>query len=110
MTKRDEPQPLRTATDHAVTTPVWKRLQQVTIKLTDAHGELAETLKAEKDARAQVYREQEASSISALDRTADLFALELHKESLDQKADIAALEEERDFLRLLITHGPVKEG
>lgn len=71
-------------------------------ELAGFHRELSQVLLAEKQAKAQAWMGSDETSIQGRDRAADHFALALSCDVIKLKGDIAACQEERDFLLLLI--------
>jgi len=80
------------------------RLQEVSVNLRHLHREYTQCLIAEKQHKATVYLESQARSHGEKEGQASAYSVSLTTETLLLKGEIAAAEEERDFLMFCITH------
>ena len=80
------------------------RLEQVSIELRHLHRDHARCIEAEKRQKAALYLESDARSHGEREALASAQAVDYAVESIRLKADIAALEEERDFLKFCIEY------
>ncbi len=74
------------------------RLADLVGELKALHGELAETVMAERRGRVEAYALSDETSVQARDREADSIVLDLSLDIIRLKADIAALTTEYTFL------------
>ena len=74
------------------------RLREVTSELSGLHRELATVLIAEAKAKAEAWRDTDASSVAAADREARYRAVDYTLEAIRLKGEIAAFEAEQTFL------------
>lgn len=88
----------------AVQSPVdaWERLRDITRELIALHRSLAMLVAEEKEQRISAYLNAPENSVSGRERLADSTVLDVTTEIIKAKGEIAALSEERDFLRLYI--------
>jgi hypothetical protein len=76
---------------------------RISRELGDLHRELAECLVAERQAKFQAYQASSETSFAGRERTGELHSLPLTCDILRLKGEIAALTEEKEFLRLVLT-------
>lgn len=88
---------------------VLDRLSDITDRLIEAHGELADLHTTNQQGRAQAWATASQSqlpggkdSVSQRDRYADIAMLDIASEIIVLKGEMAALVEERDWCRLLL--------
>lgn len=82
-----------------------ERYFDVTRELSSLHRELAEILIAEKDGRIRSYMASDETSVTGRERVADFHVLNLSLDVLKIKGEIAALNEEKEALYLLLMYG-----
>jgi len=80
------------------------RLEQISILLRHAYRDHARCLEAEKRQKASLYLGSEARSHGEREGYASANAVDLSVETLTVKAEISALEEERDFIKFCIEY------
>ncbi|MFP5224852.1 MAG: hypothetical protein ACLGH3_04755 [Actinomycetota bacterium] len=80
------------------------RLEQISILLRHAYRDHARCLEAEKRQKATLYLTSEARSHGEREGYASANAVDLSAETLIVKAEISALEEERDFIKFCIEY------
>lgn len=80
------------------------RLEQISILLRHAYRDHARCLEAEKRQKASLYLGSEARSHGEREGYASAHAVDLSAETLTVKAEISALEEERDFIKFCIEY------
>lgn len=90
-------------------TALLDRLHAITTELVEHHRSLALLLAAEKEGRVAAWHNATADSVSGRDRVADFNIVPVTVDILVLKGDIAALIEERDYIRLLLIL-PVKDA
>lgn len=92
-------------------TALLDRLHAIVQELVDNHHQLGDLLAAEKQGRVESWHAAQpgSDSVSARDRIAEFNIVPLAKDILILKGDIAALIEERDYIRLLLQL-PIKES
>lgn len=78
------------------------RLGEIATELAEAHNELATLLSAEVEGRVQAWASSQETSIQGRDRQAQAVVVPLTQDIFRLKANIKALEEERDHKRLLV--------
>lgn len=78
------------------------RLGEIAEELGTLHRELATLLSAEAESKVLAWATSQETSIQGRDRQATANAVPLTQDIFRIKADIAALQEERDHLRLLV--------
>lgn len=81
------------------------QLELTTKELAACHRELAQVLMAEKEGRVRTYLASNESAINARDRQADVNVLDLTRDALKLKGEIAAYEAEVRYLVIVIEHG-----
>lgn len=86
-------------------TDAFERMFCLTEELASLHRELAQILMAEKEGRVQSYIASDETSIQGRDRVADFQVAPLSIDALKIKGEIAALNEEKHVLSLLIEFG-----
>lgn len=78
------------------------RLSDVTEQLLYLHRETAELQAAERRTKTEAWFAANETSVTARDRVADISALDTTTEAMKVRAEIVALTEERDHLRLIV--------
>lgn len=86
-------------------TPTWAALSRLTDNLMSLRGQLAELQMAERSQRVQTYAMSEETSVSGRERQSDVVVLELSRDIINLKAEIASKEDMRQLLVLAIEHG-----
>lgn len=83
------------------------RLADLVGELKALHGELAETVMAERRGRVEAHFTSEETSVQGRDREADAMVIDLSCDVIRLKADIAALTTEYTFLLDWMNTAPI---
>lgn len=81
------------------------RLRSISTELGQLQKELAQVLIAERQAKLQAWMANEQSSVQARDRYADFNAVGYTVDVFRLRADILALEAERDYIHFAVKYG-----
>lgn len=82
--------------------PLLERYENVTAHLRDARLELAQIVTAEREQKLRGFVESSETSISAREKTAAYMAFDCTRDAIQLQAQIAVLEDERDYLKVAL--------
>ncbi|GIV04100.1 MAG: hypothetical protein KatS3mg015_2930 [Fimbriimonadales bacterium] len=104
MSATEQVMELRAVLETMTLTPIARRLAFITEQLILLNRNLGELLAAESSARVQGFLASQESTTSGREQSARLSALPHTEEIHRVRAKIAAFNDERDLLRLLVEH------